>query len=180
MILSVTYAGEVLSSDVDYDNSEYHLNIAMRINASHKQVWQRLTNYKNLKQLSDTIRESHILKVDNETTRIKVINEVCMLFFCRTLTQVQDARELVPYKQNQSYLMVSEVEGQSDFKTGYTLWQVEPELNTTRVTISARLKPDFWIPPLLGPWLFQGKLVKQATQLINNLETLAQHDLPPQ
>ena len=173
------YAGEVLRSHVDYLDNEYHLDVSMRIDASPAKVWGLLTNYKNLNQLSHDIHESDVLKTDNKTTRIKVISKGCLLFFCRTLTQVQDAIELIPGKQNTRYLMVNEVEGQSDFKSGYTLWQVEPKKNMTHVTISARLKPGFWIPPFLGPWLFQKKLVEQATRLINNLENLAQNELQP-
>ena len=177
---SAAYAGEVLSYHVDYIDNEYHLDISMLINASPKKVWHLLTNYKNLSQLSHAIHKSDVIKTDNKTTRIKVISKGCLLVFCRTLTQVQDASELIIGKQNKRYLMINEVEGQSDFKSGYTLWQIVPKKNMTHVAISARLNPDFWIPPLLGPWLFQKKLVEQTTQLIINLETLAQNELEPQ
>jgi hypothetical protein len=76
--------------------------------------------------------------------------------------------------------MITEVAGKSDFSSGYTLWHVIPQKQSSQVTISVRLKPGFWIPPFLGPWLFQKKLLQQGEELMTNLEKLNTHELPPQ
>ncbi|MGD8483380.1 MAG: SRPBCC family protein [Thioalkalispiraceae bacterium] len=158
-------AGTVKKSYVDYDGGEYHLNLVMHIDAPTTSVWQQLTDFNQLGKVNPAIKQSTILHKNNSTTRIKVISEGCVLFFCRTITQVQDVREL-----GQGYLVIAEVAGKSDFSSGHTLWHVTPQQDSTRVTIRARLKPDFWLPPLLGPWLFQKKLVQQAKTIIINLE----------
>ena len=161
------FAGSVNKSYVDYDGNEYHLNLIMSINAPSNKVWQLLTDYKNLQKVNPVIQQSQVLK-RAKATRVKVISKGCIWFFCRTITQVQDIRDL-----GRGFLVISEVEGKSDFASGYTMWHVIPQQHGTRVTIRAKLKPDFWIPPFIGPWLFQDALVQQGETVINNLEKLA-------
>jgi hypothetical protein len=73
------------------------------------------------------------------------------------------------------YIMLIDENGKSDFKHGHTLWRVRPIGGGTRVTISADMQPDFWIPPIIGTYLFKKKLLKEGTMLVNNLEQLANH-----
>lgn len=163
---SVLHAGQVSKSYVDYDGEEYHLNLIMLVDAPSTGVWQYLTNYRQLQRVNPAVKKSQVIK-RGKTTRIKVISEGCVWFFCRILTQVQDIRNL-----GQGYLVISEVPGESDFSSGYTMWHVIPHQQGTQVTIRARLTPDFWIPPFIGPWLFQNALLKQGETVINNLEKL--------
>lgn len=165
--LNTVLAGTVKKAYVDYDGDEYHLNLIMQIKAPVKKVWPLLTNYSQLKKVNDSVTHSQVLKAQKNITRIKVTSEGCVIFFCRTVTQVQDIRDL-----GQGYLVISEVSGQSDFTSGHTLWHVVPHQQGTQVTIRARLKPGFWIPPFIGPWLFQKKLLGQGETVINNLEKL--------
>lgn len=164
----LSYAGSVNKSYVDYDGEEYHLNLVMIVNAPSAKVWQHLTNYSQLKKVNPAIQQTKVIK-RGKMTRVKVISEGCIWVFCRTLTQLQDIRDL-----GQGYLVVSEVEGQSDFASGYTMWHVVPHNKGTKVSIRARLTPDFWIPPFIGPWLFKDALLEQGEIVINNLETLSQ------
>lgn len=163
----LAYAGNVSKAYVDYDGEEYHLNLIMHVKAPAKKVWYHLTNYQQLKKVNPAITQSKVIKNSKKTTRVKVISEGCVMFFCRIITQVQDIRDL-----GQGYLVISEVKDQGDFASGYTLWHVTPHQQGTQVTIRARLKPGFWIPPLIGPWLFQKKLLEQGKTVINNLEKL--------
>ena len=161
-----SYAGTVSKAYVDYDGEEYHLNLIMLVDAPSTKVWHHLTNYKQLKQVNPAVKHSKVIK-RGKTTRIKVVSEGCIWFFCRTINQLQDIKDL-----GQGYLVISEVNGKSDFSSGYTMWRVIPHQQGTQVTIRARLKPDFWIPPFIGPWLFQDTLLQQGKIVINNLEKL--------
>lgn len=163
---NLSHAGSVTKSYVDYDGDEYHLNLVMFIHAPSTHVWRQLTNYNQLQRVNPVVKQSSVIK-SGRTTRVKVVSEGCIWFFCRTITQLQDIKNL-----GQGYLVISEVEGESDFASGYTMWHVTPYQQGSRVTIRARLKPGFWIPPLLGPWLFQKKLLQQGETVINNLEKL--------
>jgi hypothetical protein len=53
------------------------------------------------------------------------------------------------------------------------VWRIRAQNDRTRVTYSADLVPDFWIPPLFGATIFKNQLLEEAHQVIENLERLA-------
>ncbi len=165
-------AGEVLHSRVHRDGDNFLIQLEMQIEAPHDRVYQLLTDYDHLQQLSETIVESRRLSGQGKQTRIEVISESCVLFYCRTIRQVQTATEL-----GRGYLKLIDDEQQSDFPYGRTLWHITAASNgLTRVTMSADLQPRFWVPPIIGTALFKHKLLKESTALINNLEQRANHE----
>jgi hypothetical protein len=42
------------------------------------------------------------------------------------------------------------------------------------------VEPDFWIPPLIGPWLIKRKLLSETLETVDNLEQLAKNPPVPQ
>jgi hypothetical protein len=67
---------------------------------------------------------------------------------------------------------------QSDFKYAVSEWLLEPAGEGTNVTYKLELEPDFWVPPVLGPWLLKRTLLKGGTRAINRIERLA--NTPPE
>mgnify|MGYP001827531772 FL=1 len=91
-----------------------------------------------------------------------------MIFFCRELVQVQDVSELP-----NGYIIVTVLPEMSDFAYSKNVWRIRALNDRTRVTYSADLVPDFWIPPLFGTAVFKNKLLDESRQVIENLERLA-------
>lgn len=159
-------AGEVLHSEVRRDGDHFLIQLRMQIAAPSDEVYRQLSNYNRLNALSPTIISSRILESANGRQRIEVISKGCVLFFCRKVTQIQTATEL-----GQGYLRLIDDPTGSDFQSGRTLWHIAPAPGGgTRVTLSADLQPDFWVPPVIGTAIFKHKLLKESTTVINNLE----------
>jgi len=164
------FAGDIIHSEIRDEGDNYIVQLEMQIDAPTQRVYQLLTDFAHLHQLSDSIVDSEVLARNNNKIRIKVVSRGCVLFFCRTVNQFQTVTELY-----NGYIMLIDENGKSDFKYGHTLWRVQQIDGGTRVTISADLQPDFWIPPIIGTYLFKKKLLKEGTMLVNNLEQLANH-----
>ena len=165
---AIAVAAELELLNVEKRGKVLQVDSVLVIDAPRALVFAALSDYAAFSQLSDRYKQSRFIEpAEDGTPRIYTEVEGCVLFFCRTITQVQDIRDL-----GQGYLVISEVEGQSDFSSGYTMWHVINNEQGAQVTIRARLKPDFWIPPFIGPWLFQNKLLEQGEALINKLESL--------
>ncbi len=165
-------AGEILRSEVRREGDNFLIQLEMQIEAPRDRVYQLLTDYDHLQQLSETIVKSRRLSGQGEQTRVEIITEGCVLFYCRTIRQVQTATEL-----GRGYLKLIDDEQQSDFQYGRTLWHITAENNgLTRVTLSADMQPRFWVPPIIGTTLFRHKLLKESAALINNLEQRANHE----
>ncbi len=85
--------------------------------------------------------------------------------FCRRVTQVQD---IVQYGQRR--VEASILPALSDFRYGRAVWQLEPDGTHTLMHFTAQLEPSFWVPPLIGPWLFENKIVDELLESATKIE----------
>lgn len=162
-------AGELLLVQVDHDRGLYRLELDMRLDAGKGHVWRLLTDYAQYGRLNEAIGESEILRqLGPGSYRVRTVTRACVYFFCKTVRQVQDVTE-VPGR----YISASVLPVQSDFRHGVARAFIWPEGGQTRIRILAEVEPDFWIPPLIGPWIISRKLQSEALQTMRNLERLA-------
>jgi len=62
---------------------------------------------------------------------------------------------------------------ESDFIYNRTRWTLQSVDGGTRVTYEAEIEPDFWMPPLIGPWAIKRKLEVSAAEIGARIEYLA-------
>lgn len=160
LLLSVAvHAGSVLESRVDYDGDIFEMSAVALIDASPEQVLNALTNYQHLSQVNPDIIESEILLVYSPTRhRVRSLLKTCILFFCKRIRQVQDITQV----SDRVIEAVNLPEG-SDFEYGTMRWELVEQGDATHMYFDAQLKPAFWVPPLIGPWLVKRKLVREIT-----------------
>lgn len=165
---STIFCGEVIQSEVFYEEGHYKASLTMQIDAPVDNVYEIFTDYNNLSQLSNNITSS-ILVTDNSPKYIvKIKTHNCVLFFCKDLTQTQQVLEL-----NNGHITVEDIKGKSDFMYAKSFWHIREHEEETRVSFRTKVKPDFWLPPLLGPWLFKKRLIKETQAMLDRLEQLA-------
>lgn len=166
-------AGGVLDSSVSYDAGVYSLSIEARIDAPAAMVYRLITDYDHLQDINPAIRESRILRADSpEKYRIRVVTRVCVLFYCRDVTQSQDM------VQSPGYLLEANILPEiSDFRRGRAQWRLTAEGDSTLMQFRAELVPDFFMPPLIGPWLIRREMANQITEIVMIIE--ARHQRGP-
>ncbi|MFV2061855.1 MAG: SRPBCC family protein, partial [Gammaproteobacteria bacterium] len=167
--VTISQAGEVISSFVDEIDDHYIIRIDMRVNAEINDVYKHLTDLKNIYKLNNTIISSVVKLSNGKQHEVEVKTSGCVLFFCTDQIQYQKVSEL-----DNGYIMIHLVPEKSDFLSGEILWQVYAENNKTRVIFAADFEPDFWIPPLIGPWILTDVFLDESQETINELEKLAQ------
>jgi Polyketide cyclase / dehydrase and lipid transport len=160
-------AGGVLDSSVSYDEGVYSLSIDARIDAPAAMVYRLITDYDHLQDINPAIRESRILRADSpEKYRIRVVTRVCVLFYCRDVSQSQDMLQLPGYIIEATLLPEN-----SDFRRGRAQWRLTAEGDSTLMHFRADLVPDFFLPPLIGPWLIRREMANQITEIVMIIET---------
>lgn len=162
------HAGEVLSSHVDYDDGHYLLDMKMRIDAPLPRVRETLTDYANITAINSSVVESSVLISAHPNYRVRVVTEGCVWFFCKRMTQYQQVNEL-----DSGYIVIVLDTSSGDFTYGRLLWHIQADEEQTRVSFSGDLVPDFWVPPLIGPWLLSGVLEEETRKTVEGLERLA-------
>ena len=66
----------------------------------------------------------------------------------------------------------------SDFHVSDERWEFREEDNGTVVVYDLRMKPKFFIPPIIGPALMKRKLKSGGIRAIDRIEAVAQAWVP--
>jgi len=164
-------SGEVITSHVSHNDNVFSASIEMQIDAPADKVYALLTDYKHLPRLNDNIINSDLIEATPPEYIVQIQTHNCVLFFCKDLQQTQKVNEF-----DAGYISVEDIKGQSDFKSANSYWHIYTHGEGTRVTFSSEMEPDFWLPPLLGAWLFKKRFIKETQKMIQRMEQLASHE----
>ena len=165
--------GEVFVASVSHQSGSYLIEVDTLVQMDEPQVRALLTDYNNLGRVNPAIEVSEILLTRRPGDyRVRTVTEACIWFYCMRVHQVQDVIE--SQDGTVTALIVPE---QSDFRYGYARLNLWQEAAGTRILIRSEVEPDFWIPPLIGPWLIKRKLLSETLETAENLEQLAKN--PP-
>jgi hypothetical protein len=160
------FAAEFVESDVSHDDGRYQLHFEVWLNAEATQVRRRLTNYDHLDRLSTVVVASRRLPDGaNGALRVHQALQACVLFLCRSAQRVLE----VETTDNGDILTHTDP-GASDFRHGEEIWQILAEGHGTRLRYRASLTPNFFIPPLIGPWLLKSRLREELETIVLRLE----------
>jgi hypothetical protein len=160
-------AGEVLTSRVTHADGRYDLAITARIDAPSDAVLHAITDYSNLAAINPDIEVSELLGTTPAgASLVRTVIRVCILVFCKQVEQLQQ----VTYPDADTIEAVIVPEG-SDFRSGVARWQLaSPTALTTELRFTETFEPDFWVPPVIGPWLIRRKLVREVAETIMYIE----------
>lgn len=177
-LLLPTFAvsGNLESLSVTRDGKLYGVKMVASLDASQSQVWAVLEHPEALPKLNDAIVKIDYSESPNSeaTVRAKSVIRLCVLFFCKHLNQTQDLFLAA------NHLRAEVLPEQSDFHMGYGDWKVSSSNGSALLTFTAALKPKFWIPPLIGPWVIRRKMASEAEITMTTIEQLAKEYSPAQ
>ena len=160
---------EVLGVDVTHEKGVYHVRIEALLDAPRDAVFAVLTDYARWADVNDMIEESVVLEGATPAEQlVRTVAEGCALGFCKTFTQVQwmrasDGRRI-------EALIVPE---RSDMRSGWAKTELSDADGRTLFRYEMSLEPDFWVPPLIGPWIIQRKLRAESIQTAAAVELAA-------
>lgn len=165
------YALEILHSHTDEIDDHFILSLDVRINADFVTVRNIITDYDNIMTLNDSIKVNNYLFRTGSTHYVHIESEGCVLIFCKRVIQYLTIKE-----QGNSYIMVNTDPEKSSLSFGSDLFELVDEGETTRLIYSQDMQPDFWIPPLIGSWLIESRLLEEALKTAQGIERVAQQD----
>jgi hypothetical protein len=168
-------AGKVYMASANHQSGVYLVEVDALVNVPEPRVRELLTDYNDLGKINPAIEVSEIIKTrEPGDYRVRTVTEACVWFYCKRIHQVQDVIEASD--GSVTAIVIPEL---SDFRSGYARLNLWQEPGGTRVLIRSEVEPDFWIPPLIGPWLIKRKLRSEALETVHNLEQVAQQDTLP-
>ena len=166
---SSLFANEILEFEVTEEEGVYYINASVILHAPVEHVRNVLTDYVHIYRLNPSIIESEVLTSPGGNVarvRTKVIG--CVISYCEEIERVEDVSIL-----SSGDIQAKIVAELSQFKSGITLWKVQPMNESSRLSYRATMEPDFFIPPVIGSYIVKAKLQDEITTSFARLEKIA-------
>lgn len=158
-------AAEVVRVNVSHDKGHYRIGAEAFVALPPDRVKAGIVDVDNLERLSSDVLESRLVerKAGNRLLARMDLRS-CILFFCleRTLNQT------VIIKEWEVVFIVHPAK--NGFRSGWVRWKIFAAEQGTRVIYSSELVPDFWIPPMIGPFLLKGKFHDNTAEVMEKME----------
>ncbi len=171
MALGTPASSAVLDSlDVSRDSGRYELLAEVVMQAPPEAIFEVLTDYDGLGRISSIYKESGYLDPDDDGTPLVFTRvEGCLLFYCMNMRRVERLESRRPH-----WIRTTALPEHSDFRFSQAEWLLEPDDDGTRVTYRLEMEPDFFVPPVIGPWVLKRRLMAGGARAVDRIERLAQ------
>ena len=162
-------AAELRTLKVQRERGHIIVGSETYIDAPPQAVYEILADYEGFQDISDVFDETRIIERDEAGNGL-VYSRVkgCVLLFCATIERVEE----LTVDPGRKITAVALPE-QSDVEFSTAHWVFEEEAGGTRIDYQLDFKPDFWVPPVLGPLIIRAKLHSRAVAAANRVEELA-------
>lgn len=169
LVGGVAGAADIERLELVRDGRTYRLDAAFALAAQPAAAWRVLTDYEGLPALNSSIKKVQVLGSDGPTRhRLHARIRLCAYVFCRTLDHVQWMT------QRREGLLEAEIDpADSDFEYGAARWELTPAGPGSRLDLTIAVRPRFWVPPVVGPWLIREALRVQAQRTAEGIERRA-------
>ena len=127
-----------------------------------------LTDYANMHKLSRQIVESELVGVSTDyTSRVRTVNRVCFLVFCRDLRHVQLIREL-----GSGSFEATTLPDESDLVYGYARWRLLQNGDGTRLDSEFHFAMESykWVPSFISRFVARSVLKADAKEFVEGVE----------
>ena len=161
-------AAEVLAVEIEIDGNIYRMHGESIIHAPTDFVFNILADYDNFHRITNGIAESHYLEPGDDGVLLGyTLIDSCVWFFCRKFEKTERVWTTAPTE-----IVTEAIPEQSDFKISKARWTLQSVEEGTLVMYDAEMDPDFWVPPVIGPWAFKKKLRNSAEAIGWRIEYL--------
>jgi hypothetical protein len=170
MIGGVAIAGQVESLTVVEADGVYETRMAALLDAPADYVYGVITDYRHIYRINPAIVESEILPGrEDGTTRVRNRLSHCFAIFCIDIDLVEDVTVI-----GDRHIVATTVPEHSSFEAGIATWLVRrfPD-GRARIQYHASIKPDFFIPPLIGTAVMKSLMRKEILNSLARIECLA-------
>jgi len=132
-------------------------------------VYDVITDYKHAYRINPAITEVEILPSDRgDVVRVRNLSEHWIGPFCFKIDWVGDIVE-----PRDGYLKISTIPELSSFESGSAVWELRSQGERTWVLHESRLKPDFFMPPVIGDRIMKRQMKENTLDTLNRIECYA-------
>lgn len=166
-------AADIRSIQMLHEDGRYTVHAETFLTAAPQLVYSVLLDYDNFSRLSESITESRWLDdTSNHLPLAYTRIDSCVAFFCRKLEKVETV-ELIGERE----IRTAALPGRSDFRYHRARWRVAAAEGGSIIYYELEMEPDFWVPPLVGPWAIKRKASQSALKIAERLEYMSRNGI---
>ncbi len=158
--------------DVTKQHGRYSLEAEARLEATPESIYAVLTDFEDNRysRISRAYKESRYLDepAADGTPLIYTRMEGCLLWHCMSLERTERLETNAPFWIKSTALPES-----SNFKHSTSEWLLERDGDGTKMIYKLEMEPDFFVPPVIGPWYLKRTLSQGGLRAVTRIERLA-------
>ena len=167
---STAFGAELRSVTLEKRDGIYFASSEVWVDAPRRHVYEVLADWNHARNFSTAIVESHNIDADEEgRPGFYIMNKGCVLFYCVTVE-----REGFVERTPEELVRAVADAAKSDFHISDERWHIDVENHGTRVYYEMQMKPKFWIPPVIGPYVIKRKIGKKGFEVLERIERYIQ------
>jgi hypothetical protein len=162
-------ADELEGLTVTAADGEYSLRVAVVLNAPADYVYKVITDYKHAYRINPAITNVEILPSGRDRViRVRNRSEQFVGPFCFAIIWTGDI-----VKTGKGDLEVKTIPQLGDFISGSAIWRIRARGEHTWVLYVSRLKPAFFIPPVIGDIVIKKHIKSEILASFKRIECQA-------
>lgn len=157
--------------EVERERGRYLLEAEAWLDATPESIFAVLTDFDDNRysRISRAYKESRYLQpAADGTPLIYTRMEGCALWHCMSLERTERLETEAPRRIKSVVLPES-----SNFKHSISEWLLEPNGDGTKMIYTLDMEPNFFVPPLVGPWYLKRTLAQGGLRAVARIERLA-------
>jgi hypothetical protein len=157
--------------EVTRNRGLYSLEANARLDATPESIYAVLTDFDDnaYSRISRAYKESRYLEPEVDGTPVVYTRlEGCALWHCMSLERTERLETAAPYWIKSTVLPES-----SNFKHSVSEWMLERDGDGTKMVYTLEMEPDFFVPPVIGPWYLKRTLSQGGLRAVTRIERLA-------
>lgn len=167
---SASLSAELLELSVAEADGEYKLRMVSVLDAPAVYVYRVITDYAHAYQISPSVTEVKILPSNHDgVIRVQNRSEHRVGLFSFEINWVGDVVE-TPH----SRISITTIPEIGSFHSGAALWEIRPQGHRTWVRHESRLKPKFYIIPVIGAYIMKNNMKDETLATFTRIECNAQ------
>lgn len=163
-------AAEMRTVEVEYEGGVYFMESEVWFDAGQQVIYDVFRDWDLATEFSDVIVESRNVGPDEDGNMgYSIQNRACILFYCQTTLRNGSVDAESPV----SIIAIADP-AESDFEISEESWTFRSVDGGTIVHYKLKMKPAFWVPPLIGPYIIKRKLRSDGGDAVDRIEMIAQ------
>ncbi len=158
--------------EVARTGERFSMTLSAQLDAPLERSYAVFRDFSLLPQINDAVEKVRLLDdAPPGAQRLSTRVRVCVSVFCTRLDQVQDLRDRAdPRGHSFDAVVIPEL---SNLRYGRARWHMRDCEGRTCLSFETELEPKFWVPPLIGPWLVERAMRREAITTALGIERLA-------